>query len=218
MNFFKLLLLVLLGGGLIFLLLYILIITFLRKRDLKIDYSNKQIRFFIQNINGIDYLIIPYLFWQNGKLNAIRDLFSDHFEYNGICYKIELLYTNQSHLQQVGDLLPHNFYRDCKSVIKRIDSQSTNYGNINNTYINGNNNQLSIQQSQYLDIGTEIEKFIQKNENLLSASDKDTLESFLYQLSKGSPQKSNAQKAIDVLSKFLPFSTAIINMIKALAF
>ena len=87
MNFFKLLLLlVLLGGGLIFLLLYILI-TFLRKRDLKIDYSNKQIRFFIQNINGIDYLIIPYLFWQNGKLNAIRDLFSDHFEYNGICYK-----------------------------------------------------------------------------------------------------------------------------------
>ena len=63
MNFFKLLLLVLLGGGLIFLLLYILIITFLRKRDLKIDYSNKQIRFYIQNINGIDYLIIPYLFW-----------------------------------------------------------------------------------------------------------------------------------------------------------
>ena len=215
MNFFKLLLLVLLGGGLIFLLLYILIITFLRKRDLKIDYSNKQIRFYIQNINGIDYLIIPYLFWQNGKLNAIRDLFSDHFEYNGICDKSELLYINQSHLQQVGDLFPHNFYRDCKSVIKRIDSQLTNYGNINNTYINGNNNQLSIQQSQYLDIETEIEKFIQ-NENLLSDFDKDTLESFLYQLSKGSPQKSNAQKAIDVLSKFLPFTTAIINMIKAL--
>ena len=157
------------------------------------------------------------MFWQNGKLNAIRDLFSDHFEYNGICYKIELLYINQSHLQQVGDLFPHNFYRDCKSVIKRIDSQLTNYGNINNTYINGNNNQLSIQQSQYLDIETEIEKFIQ-NENLLSDFDKDTLESFLYQLSKGSPQKSNAQKAIDVLSKFLPFTTAIINMIKALTF
>lgn len=76
---------------------------------------------------------------------------------------------------------------------------------------------MSIQQSQYLDIETEIEKFIQ-NENLLSDFDKDTLESFLYQLSKGSPQKSNAQKAIDVLSKFLPFTTAIINMIKALTF
>ena len=68
MNFFNLLpLLVLLVGGLILLLLYILI-TFLRKRDLKIDYSNKQIQFYIQNINGIDYLLIPYLFWQNGKL------------------------------------------------------------------------------------------------------------------------------------------------------
>lgn len=217
MNFFNLLpLLVLLVGGLILLLLHILI-TFLRKRDLKIDYSNKQIRFYIQNINGIDYLLIPYLFWQNGKLNVIKNLFSDYFEYNGIYYKIELLYVNQSHLQQVDDLFPHNFYRDCKSVIKRIDSQSTNYGNINNTYINGNNNQLSIYQSQYFDIETEIEKFIQ-NENHLSDFDKNTLESFLYQLSKGSPQKSNAQKAIDVLSKFLPFTTAIINMIKALTF
>lgn len=217
MNFFNLLpLLVLLVGGLILLLLYILI-TFLRKRDLKIDYSNKQIRFYIQNINGIDYLLIPYLFWQNGKLNVIKNLFSDYFEYNGIHYKIELLYINQSHMQQVDDLFPHSFYRDCKSVIKRIDSQSTNYGNINNTYINGNNNQFSIQQSQYLDIETEIERFIQ-NENLLSDFDKNTLESFLYQLSKGSPQKSNAQKAIEVLSKFLPFTTAIINMIKALTF
>ena len=217
MDLFKLLLLIiLLAGGLILLLLYILI-TFLREKDLKIDYSNKQIRYYIQNINGIDYLLIPYLFWQNGKLNVIKKLFSDHFEYNGNCYKIELLYTNQSHLQQVDDLFPQNFYRDCKSVIKRIDSQPTNYGNINNTYINGNNNQLCIQQSQYLDIETEIEKFIQ-NENLLSDFDKDTLESFLYQLSKGSPQKNNAQKAIDVLSKFLPFTTAIINMIKALTF
>lgn len=217
MDFFKLLpLIVLLAGGLILLLFYILI-TFLRKKDLKIDYSNRKIRFYIQNINGIDYLLIPYLFWQNGKLNVIQDLFSDHFEYNGNCYKIELLYTNQSHLQQVDDLLPQKFYRDCKSVIKRIDSEPTNYGNINNTYISGNNNQLCIQQSQYLDIETEIEKFIQ-NENLLSDFDRDTLESFLYQLSKGSPQKSSAQKAIDILSKFLPFTTAIINMIKALTF
>lgn len=217
MNFFNLLsLLVLLVGGLILLLLYILI-TFLRKRDLKIDYSNKQIQFYIQNINGIDYLLIPYLFWQNGKLNAIKNLFSDRFEYNGICYKIELLYVNQSHLQQVDDLFPHTLYRDCKSVIKRIDSQLTTYGNINNTYINGNNNQLSIQQNQYLNIETEIEKFIQ-NENRLSDFDKDTLEAFLYQLSKGSPQKSNAQKTIDILSKFLPFTIAIINMIKALIF
>lgn len=217
MNFFKLLpLIVLLTCGLILLLLYILI-TFLRRKDLKIDYSSKKIRFYIQNINGIDYLLVPYLFWQNGKLNVIKDLFSDRFEYNGNCYKIELLYTNQSHFQQVDDLFPRYFYRDCKSVIKRIYSQPTNYGNINNTYINGSNNQLCIHQSQYLDLEMEIEKFIQ-NEKLLSDFDKDTLESFLYQLSKGSLKKGNAQKAIDVFSKFLPFTTAIINMIKALSY
>ena len=51
MDVFKLLpLIILLAGGLILLLLYILI-TFLREKDLKIDYSSKQIRFYIQNIN-----------------------------------------------------------------------------------------------------------------------------------------------------------------------
>ena len=67
MNFFKLLLLlVLLGGGLIFLLLYILI-TFLRKRDLKIDYSNKQIRFFIQNksIQGTCFIFCGVCYWKS---------------------------------------------------------------------------------------------------------------------------------------------------------
>jgi len=194
-----------------------LLIKFLRAQDIKIDYSNKQIKYYIQNINGINYILIPYFFWQAGKLNAIKALFSDRFEFEGQCYKIELLYTGQNHLPQCGDLFPQWFYRDCKSVIKCIESKSVNYGNINNTYINGDNNKISIQQDQYLSIETQIQKFIQ-NENHLSDLDKEILQSFLYQLSKGAPKESTAKKAVDILSKFLPFTTAIINMIKSLAF
>ena len=195
----------------------LLLFKFLRTQDMKIDYSNKQIKYYIQNNNGVDYILIPYFFWQDGKLNAIKASFSDYLEIEGQSYKIELLYTNQNHSLQKSDWLPQWFYRDCKSTIKRMESKSINYGNINNTYINGDNNQISIQQDQYLSIETEIEKFIQ-NEICLSDLDKDTLQSFLYQLSKGSPTESTTNKVIGVLNKFLPLTTAIINMIKALAF
>lgn len=203
--------------GLLIVGLLLLLIKFLRALDMKIDYSNKKIDYYIQNINGIDYLLIPYFFWQEGKLNKIKALFSDHFEFEGQCYKIELLYTGQIHLPQHKDLFPQRFYRDCKSVIKRIEPREINCRNINNTYISGDNNQISIQQDQYLSIEIEIQKFIQ-NENYLSDFEKETLQSFLYQISKGSPKESTTKKVVDILSKFLPFTTAIINMIKALAF
>lgn len=203
--------------GLLITGLLLLLIKFLRAQDMKIDYSNKEIKYYIQNINGTDYIFIPYLFWQDGKLKAIKTLFSDCFEFEGQYYKIELLYPNQEHIQRSRDLFPKRFYRDCKSVIKHIELKSSNYGNINNTYINGDNNRISIQQNQYLSIETEIHKFI-KNENNLPDIDKETLQSFLYQLSKGSPEESTAKKVVDILNKFLPFTTAIINMIKALTF
>ena len=197
--------------------LFFFFFDFLRRKDMKIDYTNKIIRYYIENNNGVDYIIIPYLFWQEGKLNAIKTMFSDRFEYEGRFFRVEFLYHNQAHIPRVDDIFPKGFYRDCKSVIKNIELTSSNYGNINNTYINGDNNQVSIQQSQYFDIETEIQKFI-KSENNLSDFDKETLQSFLYQLSKGSPEKNTTKKVVDILNKFLPLTTAIINMIKALTF
>ncbi len=194
-----------------------LFFTFLREKDRKIDYTNKKIKYYIQNIDGTDYIFIPYFFWQEGKLNAIKTMFSDSFEYEGQLFRVEFLYSDQDHLARINDILPKVFYRDCKSVIKHIESKSSNYGNINNTYISGDNNQVSIQQNQYFNIETEIQKFI-KNENNLSDFDKEVLQSFLYQLSKGSPEENTAKKVVDILNKFLPLTTAIINMIKALTF
>ncbi len=203
--------------GALIICLFQLLVEFFRAQDMKIDYSNKHIKYYIQNSNGVDYILIPYFFWQDGKLSAIKSLFSDQLEFEGQTYKIELLYTDQPHLPQNSDLFSHKLYRDCKSVIKRIESKSINYGNINNTYVNGNNNQISIWQDQYLSVEIEIQKFIQ-NEQSLSDFDKEILQSFLYQLSKGSPAESTTNKVIDILKKFLPLTTAIINMIKALIF
>lgn len=209
-------LIVLIVGGLILFLIFVLI-KYLRNKDLEIDYSTKEIQYYIQNINGNDYLIVPYLFWQDGKLNAIKKMFSDHFEYDGKDYKVELLYTGQKHLKQKYDIFPQSFYQDCLSVIRCNEPISVNYGNVSNMYIHGNNNHVSIQQNQYTNIKNEIQNFI-INQNNLSETDKTTLEAFLYQLSEGLPKKSNTQKVIEVLNKFLPLTTAIIDMIKALYF
>ena len=54
--------------------LFFLFFDFLRRKDMKIDYTNKRIRYYIENNNGVDYIIIPYLFWQEGKLNAIKKM------------------------------------------------------------------------------------------------------------------------------------------------
>lgn len=50
--------------ALILALLIFLTITFLQSIDKKIDYSNKEIKYFIKESSGVTYLVIPYYFWQ----------------------------------------------------------------------------------------------------------------------------------------------------------
>lgn len=60
-------------------LLIFLTITFLQSIDKKIDYSNKEIKYFIKESSGVTYLVIPYYFWQIGKFNELKRRYTTNF-------------------------------------------------------------------------------------------------------------------------------------------
>lgn len=200
----------------VFIALFLLIVKFLQSEDLKIDYSNKEIRRSIKDVNGVDYVVVPYFFWQKGKLNEIKRRFSKSIAIDDKIYNVDITYPNQEHEKTPSDLFPSWIYRDFRAKISKPQIANTNYGNINNTFVSGNENLIEIHQENNNKISSEIEKII-SNENFDDA-DKIFLELFKYKLNDKSAKKEDANKAIDILTKALPFTTAVINLIKSIFF
>ncbi len=200
----------------VFFALFLLIVKFLQSGDLKIDYSNKEIRISIKDANGVDYVVVPYFFWQKGKLNEIKKRFSKSITIDDKIYNVDITYPNQEHEKTPYDLFPSWIYRDFRAKISKPQIANTNYGNINNTFVSGNENIIEIHQENNNKISSEIERII-SNENFDDA-DKMFLELFKYKLNDNSAKKDDANKAINILTKALPFTTAVINLIKSIFF
>lgn len=200
----------------IFVVLLLLIIKFFQSIDMKIDYSNKKIKYFVRDMNGIDYLVVPYYFWQKGKLSEIKKRFSKVIVLNNENYNVDIAYSNQDHEKTAYELLPSWIYRDYRAKISKSQIANTNYGNINNTFVSGNDNLIEIHQENNNKISSEIERII-SNENFDDV-DKMFLELFKYKLNDKSAKKEDANKAIDILTKALPFTTVVINLIKSIFF
>lgn len=207
---------IIVSTAVIFVVLFLLIVKFFQSRDMKIDYSNKKIKYFVRDINGIDYLVVPYCFWQKGKLSEIKKRFSKAIVLDNGNYNVDITYSNQEHEKTAYDLFPSWIYRDFRAKISKSQIANTNYGNINNTFVSGNDNLIEIHQENNNKISTEIERII-SNENFDDA-DKMFLELFKYKLNDKSAKKEDANKAIDILTKALPFTTAVINLIKSIFF
>ena len=207
----------------IFVLLVVLIRS-LRRINMSKDYSNKTISYYVINQNGIDYVRIPYLFWQTGKLQEIRRRFSEYIEIDNTMYKIGIQYDNQEHIKKVNDIFPQFFYKDFVAKISLYDSDKAVVNknnistNINNTFINGNNNQVNIYQNQITEITNTISSLIYEHSNEMTETDKQTLELFLYRIRDNTAKKDDAKKVIDILTGFLPLTAAIIELIKSIFF
>ncbi|MBS4785344.1 MAG: hypothetical protein KH009_04445 [Clostridiales bacterium] len=202
--------------GLLFISFFLLFIKFLCAQDMKIDYSNKKIKYWVKDINGIDYLVVPYFFWQRGKLNEIKKRFSTSIVIGNENYIIDITYPDQEHEKTSCDLFPFWIYRDFKAKILKSRITNTNYGNINNTFISGNDNLVEIHQENNDKISSEIEKVI-SNESF-NDMDKVFLELFKYKLNDKSAKKEDADRAVDILAKALPLTTAVIDLIKLIFF
>lgn len=204
--------------------LLVIVILLLKKINMSKDYSKKRIRYYIRNQDGVDYLIVPYLFWQMGKLKEIKNRFSEYIEIDNTTYKIGIQYDNQKHIKKVNDIFPQFFYKDFVAKIslydrdKAVVNKNNISTNINNTFINGNNNQVNIYQNQITEITNTISRLIYEHSNEMTETDKQTLELFLYRIRDNTAKKDDAKKVIDVLTGFLPLTAAIIELIKSIFF
>lgn len=204
--------------------LLVIVILLLKKINMSKDYSKKRIRYYIRNQDGVDYLIVPYLFWQMGKLKEIKNRFSEYIEIDNTKYKIGIQYDNQEHIKKVNDIFPQFFYKDFVAKIslydrdKAVVNKNNISTNINNTFINGNNNQVNIYQNQITEITNTISSLIYEHSNEMTETDKQTLELFLYRIRDNTAKKDDAKKVIDVLTGFLPLTAAIIELIKSIFF
>lgn len=204
--------------------LLVIVILLLKKINMSKDYSKKRIRYYIRNQDGVDYLIVPYLFWQMGKLKEIKNRFSEYIEIDNTTYKIGIQYDNQEHIKKVNDIFPQFFYKDFVAKIslydrdKAVVNKNNISTNINNTFINGNNNQVNIYQNQITEITNTISSLIYEHSNEMTETDKQTLELFLYRIRDNTAKKDDAKKVIDVLTGFLPLTAAIIELIKSIFF
>lgn len=204
--------------------LLVIVILLLKKINMSKDYSKKRIRYYIRNQDGVDYLIVPYLFWQMGKLKEIKNRFSEYIEIDNTKYKIGIQYDNQEHIKKVNDFFPQFFYKDFVAKIslydrdKAVVNKNNISTNINNTFINGNNNQVNIYQNQITEITNTISSLIYEHSNEMTETDKQTLELFLYRIRDNTAKKDDAKKVIDVLTGFLPLTAAIIELIKSIFF
>ena len=129
---------------------------------------------------------------------------------------VDIVYSNQNHEKTDCDLFPSWIYRDFRAKISKSQIENTNYGNVNNTFVSGNGNLIEIHQQNNNKISSEIERII-SNENF-DDTDKMFLELFKYKLNDKSVKKEDANKAINILTKALPFTTAIIDLIKSIFF
>jgi hypothetical protein len=215
-NAMYLLLFIVIGAIIAIIILGVCLYFFLQHRDLKLDYSNRKIKNYIQNTSGVDYLIVPYFIWQKGKLQEISKRYSEYCEIDGKRYKVGISYSGQAHQEWSRCWFPSWLYRDFKTVITaEIPCQTKT--NINTTVISGDNNCVVIQQNEYINIKNEIDKYL-CNSIDLSESATDILKLFSYKLKDETATKSDASRVLGVLTKILPFPTALISLIKAIFF
>ena len=150
-------------------LIIIKIVTaILQYLDLQIDYSNKKnLGDYLQEIEGKDYLIVPYFMWQKGKLQEIKKRYSECYPNpkDGKTYKLGIIYERCAH--EKDDIILPGLHRDYRAAVILEDKSTTNIGtqNIIHTIINGDGNHVTVQQSAITDITNMIQKIINEAVN-----------------------------------------------------
>lgn len=180
--------------------------------DSKTDYSDAFIFGEIKSTDKIRY-IVPYYTWQRNKLSTIIERYKDYVEYNGKKYKVVIGHKDQPH----PSLLTNNssfFERDFVAELAPIDDSHPVVNSIA-LDISGNGNTLNINQNSCNSVEYEIEKWISPT-SALSDQERDALLLFKYKMADNTASKTDANKVVDILTQYLPLTTAIIELINSL--
>ena len=108
-------------------LIIIKIVTaILQYLDLQIDYSNKKnLGNYLQEIEGKDYLIVPYFIWQKGKLQEIKKRYSEYYPNprDRKTYKLGIIYERCAH--EKDDIILPGLHRDYRAAVILEDKSTT---------------------------------------------------------------------------------------------
>lgn len=180
--------------------------------DSKTDYTDSFIFGEIRSTDKIRY-IVPYYSWQRNKLNTIIERYKDYVEYNGKKYKVVIWHKDQPH----PSFLTNNssfFERDFIAELAPIDDSHPAVNSIS-LDVSGNGNILNINQNSCNSIEYEIEKLIGPA-SALTDPERDALLLFKYKMTDNTASKTDANKVVDILTQYLPFTTALIELINSL--
>lgn len=180
--------------------------------DSKTNYSDAFIFGEIRSTDKIRY-IVPYYKWQRNKLSTIIERYNDYVEYNGKKYKVVIWHKDQPHLS----FLTNNssfFERDFVAELAPIDDSHPVVNSIS-LDVSGNGNTLNINQNSYNSLEYEIEKWISPA-SVLTAQERDALLLFKYKMADHTASKTDANKVVDILTQYIPFTTALIELINNL--
>lgn len=180
--------------------------------DSKSDYSDALIFGEIKSTDKIRY-IVPYYTWQHKKLNTIIERYKDYVQYNGKTYKVIIWHKDQPHLS----LLTNNasfFEREFVAELSPIDDSHPVINSIS-LDVSGNGNTLNINQNSNNSIEYEIEKWINPT-SALTDPERDALLLFKYKMADNTASKADAKKIIDILTQYVPLTTALLDLINSL--
>ena len=187
----------------IILVLIICGIFYLRKKDLKIDYSKKEIKYFIFEEFGVMKLVIPYYIWQLGKRKYIENNFKDMIELEGKKYLVSSpVWQNKYTVpDQIKTKIPLYFLCNYYRVNIKFKEEIKN--NYENFQVIGNNNTV-INNS----FNKEFNKIINDINNLISKEEieeiyKKSLKSFIDKLEKGKVDEKSKKNTLETLNEMI---------------
>ena len=204
-------------GIIISFILILIVIVYLRKKDSEIDYSKKEIKFFIFEVNGVMKLVIPYYMWQLGKRNYIENNYKGEFEFKGKKYLVISPAWEGKHIvpDEIKTEIPLYFLCDYYLVnIKFKEEIKNNYENFkvignNNTVINNSFNK------EFNEIIKNINNLISKEE--IKEIYKKSLEAFVDKLEKGKVDEKSKKSALktlnEMIQKYSPYAELASNII-----
>ena len=204
-------------GIIISFILILIVIVYLRKKDSEIDYSKKEIKFFIFEVNGVMKLVIPYYMWQLGKRNYIENNYNDELEFKGKKYLVISPAWEGKHIvpDEIKTEIPLYFLCDYYLVnIKFKEEIKNNYENFkvignNNTVINNSFNK------EFNEIIKNINNLISKEE--IKEIYKKSLEAFVDKLEKGKVDEKSKKSALktlnEMIQKYSPYAELASNII-----
>lgn len=187
-------------------------------RDSKADYSKQNLGDKVRLIKGQAYLIVPYYFWQAGKVKEIRKRYSESYSCNDRKYLVEYLDVGAQY--EFDDVLISSLHRMAKgklilqetlpkeSPITVIQAIGRVYGTAN-LQGEGHITSYNITNVSSVEIVELINKIIPSLDHIQDVPKdiiddvRDDLDSVTEQISSDIPKKNRIQKALTGIKKFV---------------